>query len=140
MSLPLLYRRQLFLWTKSGDFCTAMLAFSPIALTWGREARMYEQAQLFTNTFYLIYRAMHERQRAYLIYLAVASLVVTYLSHEETFIICPQLYSGFSWPVKTKGGLFCGIISEALVDSGSNRRIHRWNTITCGSLYPSSDN
>ena len=93
VSLPLLYiAGSYFFGRKVAIFATAMLAFSPIALVWGREARMYEQAQLFTIlTFYLIYRALHERQRVYLVYLAVASIVVTYLSHEETFITLPAI-------------------------------------------------
>lgn len=93
VSLPLLYIvGSYFFGRKVAIFATAMLAFSPIALTWGRQARMYEQAQLFTIlTIYLLYRAMHERQRVYLVYLAIASIVVTYLSHEETFIILPAI-------------------------------------------------
>ena len=93
VSLPLLYIvGSYFFGRKVAIFATAMLAFSPIALTWGRQARMYEQAQLFTIlTIYLLYRAMHERHRVYLVYLAIASIVVTYLSHEETFIILPAI-------------------------------------------------
>ena len=93
VSLPLLYIvGSYFFGRKVAILATAMLAFSPIALTWGRQARMYEQAQLFTIlAIYLLYRAMHERQRVYLVYLAIASLVVTYLSHEETFILFPAV-------------------------------------------------
>jgi len=93
VSLPLLYIvGSYFFGRKVAIFATAMLAFSPIALTWGRQARMYEQAQLFTIlTIYLLYRAMHERQRVYLVYFAIASIVVAYLSHEETFIILPAI-------------------------------------------------
>ena len=70
----------------------AMFAFSPFALGWGREMRMYQQAQLLTIlTVYLLYKALQERQRARSIYLAVACLVATYLSHEESFIIFPAL-------------------------------------------------
>ncbi len=93
VSLPLLYIvGSYFFGRRVAIFATAMLAFSPIALTWGRQARMYEQAQLFTIlTIYLVYRAMNERHRVYLIYLAIASIVVTYLSHEETFILLPAI-------------------------------------------------
>ena len=70
----------------------AMFAFSPLALGWGREMRMYQQAQLLTIlTVYLFYKALQERRRVRLIYLAVAGLVMTYLSHEESFIIFPAL-------------------------------------------------
>jgi 4-amino-4-deoxy-L-arabinose transferase-like glycosyltransferase len=93
ISLPLLYIVGSYFFNKKvAILATALLAFSPIALVWGREARMYEQAQLFTTlTIYLMYRALNERHRPYLVYLAIASLVVTYLSHEETFIIFPAI-------------------------------------------------
>ena len=69
-----------------------MLGLSPHALIWARQMRMYQQAQLLTLlSVYLFYRAAQQRQRVYLVYLAVASLLVTYLSHEETFIILPAL-------------------------------------------------
>ena len=93
VSLPLLYIVGTYFFNKKiAIFATAMLAFSPIALTWGRQARMYEQAQLFTIlTIYLVYRALNERHRPYLVYLAIASIIVTYLSHEETFITLPAI-------------------------------------------------
>ncbi|MGZ3642342.1 MAG: glycosyltransferase family 39 protein [Ktedonobacteraceae bacterium] len=93
VSLPLLYIVGTYFFNKKiAIFATAMLAFSPIALTWGRQARMYEQAQLFTIlTIYLVYRALNERHRPYLVYLAIASIIVTYFSHEETFITLPAI-------------------------------------------------
>ncbi|HEV2579739.1 MAG TPA: glycosyltransferase family 39 protein, partial [Ktedonobacteraceae bacterium] len=69
-----------------------MLAFSPHELIWARQMRMYQQAQLLTLlTTYLFYRAVQERHRVSLVYLATGVLLVTYLSHEETFIILPAL-------------------------------------------------
>jgi hypothetical protein len=69
----------------------AMLAFSPAALLWGREMRMYQQAQLLTllvvYLFYLTLRRPHSRR----VYLATFCLALDYLSHEETFIILPAL-------------------------------------------------
>jgi uncharacterized membrane protein len=71
---------------------TALFAFSPFMLGWGREMRMYQQAQLLTIlVVYLFYRALQERQNVRLIYIAVGCLVAAYLSHEESFIIFPAL-------------------------------------------------
>ncbi|MHB8599707.1 MAG: ArnT family glycosyltransferase [Ktedonobacteraceae bacterium] len=69
-----------------------MFAFSSHALIWARQVRMYQQAQLLTLlTVYLFFRAVQERRRVSLVYLAAGSLIITYLSHEETFIILPAL-------------------------------------------------
>jgi hypothetical protein len=69
-----------------------MLAFSPYTIRWAGEVRMYEQAQfMMIIVMYLFYRALQERRRTRLVYLAMASLIVMYLSHEETFIILPVL-------------------------------------------------
>ena len=97
--IPLFYAIACYFFEKRiALLATAMLAFSPITLLWGRETRMYEQAQLCTLlTAYLFYRAldMHEcmslARRRRFIYLAMLGVVVTYLSHEETFIIFPAL-------------------------------------------------
>jgi hypothetical protein len=73
-------------------FATVMLAFSPHALLWARQVRMYQQAQLLSLlTVYLFFRAVQERRRVSLVYMATGSLLITYLSHEETFIILPAL-------------------------------------------------
>ncbi len=92
-SIPALYGVGCYFFNRRvALLATAMFAFSPIALGWGREMRMYQQSQLLTIlTVYLFYKALQERQRARPIYLAVASLVITYLSHEESFIIFPAL-------------------------------------------------
>jgi len=92
-SIPALYGVGCYFFNRRvALLAAAMFAFSPIALGWGREMRMYQQAQLLTIlTVYLLYKALQERQRARPIYLAVASLVLTYLSHEESFIIFPAL-------------------------------------------------
>ena len=95
VSLPLMYLvSSYFFGRRIALLATAMLAFAPAALLWGRQARMYEQAQFFTLlSVYLIYRALQERQRVHLIYLAVGSLLLMYLSHEETFIVFPAIVS-----------------------------------------------
>src|SRR5579859_1284805 len=92
-SIPMLYMAGCYFFNRRvALLAAALFAFSPFALGWGREMRMYQQAQLLTIlTVYLLYKALQERQRARPIYLAIACLVVTYLSHEESFIILPAL-------------------------------------------------
>ncbi len=69
-----------------------LLAFSPHELIWARQMRMYQQAQLLTLlTTYLFYRAVRERHRVSLVYVATGVLLLTYLSHEEIFIVLPAL-------------------------------------------------
>jgi uncharacterized membrane protein len=93
VSLPLFYYVCYYFCNRRvALLATAMLAFSPYTLLWGHEVRMYEQAQLLTIlVMYLFYRALREPQRPHLIYLAIASLVATYLTHEEIFITLPAL-------------------------------------------------
>jgi 4-amino-4-deoxy-L-arabinose transferase-like glycosyltransferase len=93
ISLPIFYGIACsFFHRRIALLATAMLAFSPSALLWGHEVRMYEQAQLLTIlTVYLFYRAIQQPQRPGRVYLAVASLLAMYLSHEETFIVLPAL-------------------------------------------------
>ncbi|MBF6590334.1 MAG: glycosyltransferase family 39 protein, partial [Ktedonobacterales bacterium] len=70
----------------------ALLLLWPLELTWGREARMYSQAQLFTLVvLYLFYRAVQPDARPRAIYLSMVAVVVMYLSHEETFILLPAI-------------------------------------------------
>jgi Dolichyl-phosphate-mannose-protein mannosyltransferase len=92
-SIPVLYGVGCYFFNRRvALLAAAMFAFSPFALGWGREMRMYQQAQLLTMlTVYLLYKALQERQRARSIYFAIACLVATYLSHEESFIIFPAL-------------------------------------------------
>nr|MBA2286343.1 glycosyltransferase family 39 protein [Ktedonobacteraceae bacterium] len=95
-SLPLLYVVGCYFFDRRvALLATAMLALSPIALVWGRQVRMYEQAQVLTLVvFYLFYRATQEPGSVRIAYLAVACLVVDYLSHEEVFITLPALLIG----------------------------------------------
>src|SRR5258708_6652636 len=111
VSLPLFYYVCCYFCNRRvALLATAMLAFSPYTLLWGHEVRMYEQAQLLTIlVMYLFYRALREPQRPHLIYLAVASLVATYLSHEEIFITFPAL-------------VICVLLASAME---SRRRMHR---------------
>jgi hypothetical protein len=82
-----LFRKRSIAW-----LAAAMLAFSPDALLWGRQARMYEQAAvMILITMFLFYRALQRWQYARPVYLAVLCLLLTYLSHEESFIILPAI-------------------------------------------------
>ncbi len=93
VSIPVLYMVGCYFFKRRvALLATAMFAFSPYALGWGREMRMYQQAQLLAMlTVYLLYKALQERPRARPVYLAMGCLVATYLSHEESFIIFPAL-------------------------------------------------
>ncbi len=93
ISIPLLYGIGCYFFERRvALLATAMLALSPVSLVWGRQVRMYEQAQvLLLVVVYLFFKAVQERKRVRPVYLAMGSLVLTYLSHEETFIILPAL-------------------------------------------------
>jgi hypothetical protein len=71
-------------------FATVLMALAPSAMMWGRQMRMYEQAQLITIlTIFLLYKALRNPERPRLIYLGVGALCLAYLSHEEIFITFP---------------------------------------------------
>lgn len=110
VSLPLFYYVGCYFFNRRvALLATAMLAFSPYVLLWGHEVRMYEQAQLLTIlVMYLFYRAVRAPQSPRLIYLAVASLVATYLTHEEIFIIIPAL-------------VVCVLLASAMESRGAAR-------------------
>jgi len=93
LSLPLLYMVANKLFNRRvGWLATAMLAFSPYAMIWANQTRMYEQAQLMVIVvLFLFFRALQHREQAHPIYLAVISLLVAYFSHEEVFIILPAI-------------------------------------------------
>ncbi len=119
VSLPVLYFIGCYFFERRvALLATMMLAFSPISLVWGTQMRMYEQAQLMTMiVVYLFYRALQEPQRSRLIYLAVASLLIDYFSHEEIFIIFPALLIYVLIATKeAQPSLAVGHVSETLVD------------------------
>ncbi len=71
---------------------TAMLAFSPSAMVWSRQTRMYEMAQFMVIiVFVMLYWAIRNRDRKWPIFAAVGCLVLAYFSHEEVFIILPAV-------------------------------------------------
>ncbi len=92
-SIPLLYFiGSYFFGRRIALLATAMLTFSPFALTWGSQLRMYEQAQVCVLLMlYVFHRAALVPQSKRMPYIAIAMLIVTYLSHEETFIVMPAL-------------------------------------------------
>ncbi|MBE3557887.1 MAG: glycosyltransferase family 39 protein [Ktedonobacteraceae bacterium] len=93
LSLPIFYGVvNSFFDRRTALLATAMLAFSPFALIWGRSVRMYEQAQLLTIVvFFLFYKAARAYDQPRLAYLAMFALILAYLSHEESFIVLPAL-------------------------------------------------
>jgi len=93
ITIPLIYIVGAAFFDKRVGFLAAsMLTFSPNALIWARQMRMYEQEQLLLLvTVFLFYRAIQKREKVYLVYVAAASLILTYLSHEEVFIALPGL-------------------------------------------------
>ncbi|WP_069803809.1 glycosyltransferase family 39 protein [Thermogemmatispora onikobensis] len=93
LCLPLLYLAGCYFFSRRVAWlATAMLACSPLAWVWSRQMRMYQQAQLLTLlTLLLFYSCLQRQARSRLIYGVALSLLATYLSHEETFIILPAL-------------------------------------------------
>jgi uncharacterized membrane protein len=93
ISLPLTYYvGSRMLNKRAGLLAAIILLFSPIALSWARQARMYQQAELFALVaIYLFYRATQPGARPRAIYLSMLAVVVMYLSHEETFILLPAI-------------------------------------------------
>ncbi len=93
VSIPLLYSIGCYFFGRRVSWlATAMLAVSPFALVWGAQLRMYEQAQVCVLVVvYIFYKAARYPRNTCLPYIAIFCLIITYLSHEETFIILPGL-------------------------------------------------
>ncbi len=93
ISIPLLYYvGSYFFDRRIALFATAILTLSPFALTWGAQLRMYEQAQVCVFLMiYVFHRAIQSPQSKRMPYIAIGTLLLTYLSHEETFIVLPAL-------------------------------------------------
>ncbi len=93
ISIPLIYIVGSYFFNKRvGLLAAAMLTFSPSSLVWARQMRMYEQEQMMLLlTIFLFYQAIQKREKVYFVYIAAASLILTYLSHEEVFIALPGL-------------------------------------------------
>ncbi len=92
-SIPLLYYiGNYFFGRRIALFAAAILTLSPFALMWGAQLRMYEQAQVCVLLMlYVFHRAALAPESKRWPYIAIATLVATYLSHEETFIVLPAL-------------------------------------------------
>lgn len=81
-----------FFGKRVGLLALALAVFNPLVLHWGREARMYQQAQLMVLVVvFLFYKALEPGARTRYIYLSMAAVVVMYLTHEETFILLPAM-------------------------------------------------
>jgi hypothetical protein len=93
VSLPFTYFvGRYFLGRRAGLLAMALMVFSPMALRWGREARMYQQVELCALLMlYLFYRAVQPGARTRYIYLSMLAAVAMYLSHEESFIMLPAI-------------------------------------------------
>jgi len=93
ISLPLVYFiGKRLLGRRVGLLATALMVFSPMALHWGRETRMYQQAELFALiAAYFFFQATLPNAKPRTIYLAMGAVLLMYFSHEETFIILPSL-------------------------------------------------
>jgi uncharacterized membrane protein len=98
-SIPLLYAIGCYMFNRRVAWLAAtMLALSPYALNWGRQARMYEQAHFMTMiALFVFYWALQNRNRVLAPYLAVVSLLFAYFSHEETFVVMPGLLLCVLW-------------------------------------------
>ena len=118
ISIPMLYLiTQKFFNRRIAWLTTAMLAFSPYALIWSRQTRMYEQAQFMVIVaVYMLYRAIQLREKKRPVYLALLCLILAYFSHEENFIILPA-------------ALCCGLLATRTGPFGIPsilRRKHWW--------------
>ncbi|GCE03017.1 glycosyltransferase family 39 protein [Dictyobacter aurantiacus] len=91
VSIPMLYiLTQRMFNRRIAWLAAAMLAFSPYAMTWSRQTRMYEQAQFtLILVVFTLYQAIRQRERKRPVYLALTCMVIAYLSHEENFITLP---------------------------------------------------
>ena len=70
----------------------AMLAFSPYAMIWSRQTRMYEQAQFMVIIIVgVLYWAIQNRHKTRPIRITVLCILLAYFSHEEVFIILPAI-------------------------------------------------
>ena len=92
-SLPIFYSVGCKLFNRRvAWFATTMLAFSPYAMIWSRQTRMYEQAQFMVIIILgVLYWAIQNRHKTRPIRIAVLCILIAYFSHEEVFIILPAL-------------------------------------------------
>ena len=130
VSLPVLYLIAASMFNRRiAWLATAMLAFSPYALLWGRQTRMYEQAHLMTLVvMFLFYRAVQYRDRVRPVLLASLALLIAYFSHEETFVVMPAILvcvfmgsregpSGFPGVLKRKHWWIACVIATLIITS-----------------------
>jgi hypothetical protein len=85
--LPMVIRRRSLLLVAT----TALFATAPMELLWSRDVRMYQQAQFFAILFVVFFARALQRPRTRTIAAAAATMLLMYLSHEETFIFLPAI-------------------------------------------------
>jgi 4-amino-4-deoxy-L-arabinose transferase-like glycosyltransferase len=102
-TIPLLYFvGTRFFNRRVGWLAAAMLTLSPYALIWSVQERMYQQAQFgVLLMLFVFYIAVRKSQSLRWPYIAVGCLLLTYLSHEQTFITLPALLLGVFWLSKS---------------------------------------
>jgi hypothetical protein len=70
---------------------TLLFATAPMELLWSRDVRMYQQTQFFAILFLAFFARALQNPRTRTMVAAAVSLVLMYLSHEETFIFLPAV-------------------------------------------------
>jgi Dolichyl-phosphate-mannose-protein mannosyltransferase len=85
--LPMVLRRRSLLLVAT----TVLFATAPMELLWSRDVRMYQQAQFFAILFVVFFAKALQRPRTRTIAAAAVTMLLMYLSHEETFIFLPAI-------------------------------------------------
>jgi 4-amino-4-deoxy-L-arabinose transferase-like glycosyltransferase len=92
-SLPIFYLvgKKLF-HRRVAWLATAMLAFSPYAMQWSRQARMYELAQFMVIIVVgVLYWALQNRTKIYPVCITMLCILLAYFSHEVIYVTFPAL-------------------------------------------------
>ncbi|TMD03344.1 MAG: glycosyltransferase family 39 protein [Chloroflexi bacterium] len=85
--LPMVIKRRSLLLVAT----TVLFATAPMELLWSRDVRMYQQAQFFAILFIVFFAKALQRPRTRTIAAAAVTMLLMYLSHEETFIFLPAI-------------------------------------------------
>jgi 4-amino-4-deoxy-L-arabinose transferase-like glycosyltransferase len=93
VSLPIFYTVGMKLFNRRVAWLAMiMLAFSPYAMEWSRQARMYELAQFMVIIVVgVLHWAIQNRDKTRPICIAILCILIAYFSHEELFVIFPAL-------------------------------------------------
>jgi hypothetical protein len=85
--LPMVIKRRSLLLVAT----TLLFATAPMELLWSRDVRMYQQTQFFAILFVVFFAKALQNPRTRNIAAAAVTMVLMYLSHEETFIFLPAI-------------------------------------------------